>query len=185
MGWSKNIFFFWKKTNKNGRFSKWPFFKIANSQIFFVKISWIGPWVRRPYRLSHINALRINQELVILKNSVFLSRPFWIFFCLIPMKISHKLCDRMDGTQIWCFSWFPANSLLFVIFRYTVYMYYVHTTTYFWGLVHTYLFVPIKVSWEIRETAYGAVTKCLSMLLNGSNLARWSILVPSPFVIDS
>ena len=26
--------------------SKWPteFFKIANSQYFFVKISWIGPW---------------------------------------------------------------------------------------------------------------------------------------------
>jgi hypothetical protein len=24
---------------------KWPIFKIANSQKFFVKISWIGPWV--------------------------------------------------------------------------------------------------------------------------------------------
>jgi hypothetical protein len=24
---------------------KWPFFKIANSQNSFVKISWIGPWV--------------------------------------------------------------------------------------------------------------------------------------------
>ena len=22
-----------------------------------------------------------------------------IFFCLLPMKISHKLCVRMDGTQ--------------------------------------------------------------------------------------
>ena len=40
--------------------------------------------------------------------------------CLIPMKISHKLCDRMDGTQFWCFPWFPANSLLCVILRYTV-----------------------------------------------------------------
>ena len=36
-------------------------------------------------------------------------------FCLIPMKISHKLCDRMDGTQFWCFPWFPANSLLCVM----------------------------------------------------------------------
>jgi hypothetical protein len=27
---------------KNGCFSKWPFFKIANSQFFFVKSSWIG-----------------------------------------------------------------------------------------------------------------------------------------------
>ena len=26
---------------------KWPFFKITNSQIFFVKISWLGPWVSR------------------------------------------------------------------------------------------------------------------------------------------
>jgi hypothetical protein len=32
-----------KKQLQNGRFSKSPFFKIANSQIFFVKISWIGP----------------------------------------------------------------------------------------------------------------------------------------------
>ena len=28
-------------------FQKWPFFKIANSQIFFEKISQIGPWVSR------------------------------------------------------------------------------------------------------------------------------------------
>ena len=28
-------------------FSKWPFFKIANPQNFFVKISQIGPWVSR------------------------------------------------------------------------------------------------------------------------------------------
>jgi hypothetical protein len=32
---------------QNGRFSKWPFFKIANSQNNFVKILWIGPWVSR------------------------------------------------------------------------------------------------------------------------------------------
>ena len=44
-----------------------------------------------------------------------------IFFCFIPMKISHKLYDRMDGTQFWYFLWFPANSLLYVILRYTVY----------------------------------------------------------------
>jgi hypothetical protein len=36
-----------QKKFQNGRFSKLPFFKIANSQIFFVKISWIGPWVSR------------------------------------------------------------------------------------------------------------------------------------------
>ena len=27
--------------------SKWPFFKIANSQKFFAKILQIGPWVSR------------------------------------------------------------------------------------------------------------------------------------------
>ena len=40
--------------------------------------------------------------------------------CFIPMNISHKLCDRMDGTQFWCFPWSPANSLLCVLLRYTV-----------------------------------------------------------------
>jgi hypothetical protein len=36
-----------KKKFQNRRFSKSPFFKIANPQKFFVKISWIGPWVSR------------------------------------------------------------------------------------------------------------------------------------------
>ena len=44
------------------------------------------------------------------------------FFCFIPIKISHKLCDGMDGTQFWCFPWFPPNSLLCVIYCYTVYL---------------------------------------------------------------
>ena len=34
--------FFFEEKN-----SKWPFFKIANSQNFFAKISQIGPWVSR------------------------------------------------------------------------------------------------------------------------------------------
>ena len=105
--WSKKKFFFQEKKFKMADFSKWPFFKIANSQNFFAKISQIGPWVSRidwceghwcsstymvvrlsdiraktgkkcifcvfrlflplrrtasrPYRLSYINALRINQ----------------------------------------------------------------------------------------------------------------------------
>ena len=40
-------FFFLKTKFQNGRLKKTEFFKIANSQIFFVKILWIGPWVRR------------------------------------------------------------------------------------------------------------------------------------------
>ena len=66
-------------------------------------------------------------ELAILKNELFLSRPFWIFFskkkkkkCFIPMKISPNLYGRMDGSKFLCFPWFPENSLLCVILCYTV-----------------------------------------------------------------
>ena len=41
--------------------------------------------------------------------------------CFIPMKISPNLYGRMDGSKFWCFPWFPENSLLCVILRYTVY----------------------------------------------------------------
>ena len=107
LGWSKNIFF-WKKKIPNGRFKTTEIFNSSNSQYFFIKISWIGPWVSRinwceghwygstsmvvrlskisskigkkcifcvfrpflslcrtasqPDRLSHINALCINQS---------------------------------------------------------------------------------------------------------------------------
>ena len=33
-----------------------------------------------------------------------------IFFCFIPMKISHKLCVRMDGTQFLSLWWFTARN---------------------------------------------------------------------------
>ena len=55
----------------------------------------------------------------------FEKRPFWKnshFFskekenAWSPWKsVSNYLCDRMDGTQFWCFRWFPANSLLCII----------------------------------------------------------------------
>jgi hypothetical protein len=35
------------KQKKKKSKSKWPFFKIANSQKIFAKISQIGPWVDR------------------------------------------------------------------------------------------------------------------------------------------
>ena len=44
--WSKTKYFFEKK-NQNGPLKKTSFFKIANSQYFFVKISWIGPCISR------------------------------------------------------------------------------------------------------------------------------------------
>ena len=68
-------------------------------------------------------------ELAILKNSVFSSWPYWIFFqrkrwffCYFPVKISPNLYGRMNGLKFWCFLWFPENSLLCVKLRYTVYM---------------------------------------------------------------
>ena len=44
------------------------------------------------------------------------------YFFFIPMKISPNLYGRMDMWKFWCFSWFPENSLLCVILRYTVYI---------------------------------------------------------------
>ena len=66
-------------------------------------------------------------ELVVLNISVLLSRPFWIFFsrfffCFIPIKISTNSYGTMDGSEFWCFPWFPENSLLCVIWCYTVYL---------------------------------------------------------------
>ena len=57
----------------------------------------------------------IAQLLAMLKNSVFLSQPLWIFFqkkkkIPIPKKISHKLCVRMDGTQFLILWWFTAKN---------------------------------------------------------------------------
>ena len=45
--WSKKKFFFFEKKIQNGRLKKSSFFKIANSQNFFAKISEIGPWISR------------------------------------------------------------------------------------------------------------------------------------------
>ena len=36
-----------KKKNQNGRLKKTEIFNSPNSQYFFMKISWIGPWVSR------------------------------------------------------------------------------------------------------------------------------------------
>ena len=104
----KKKFFFMQKKIQNGRFFKMAVFQNRQFSKFFVKMSWIGPWVcrinwceghwcsstymvvrlsdiraktgkkcifcvfrlflplcrtaSRPYRLSYINALRINQS---------------------------------------------------------------------------------------------------------------------------
>jgi hypothetical protein len=43
----KKKFFLKKKKFKMADFSKWPFFKIANSRKYFTKISQIGPRVSK------------------------------------------------------------------------------------------------------------------------------------------
>ena len=47
MGMRQKKIFFLKKKIQNGRLKKRSFFNSVNSQYFFVKISWIGPWVSR------------------------------------------------------------------------------------------------------------------------------------------
>ena len=53
---------------------------------------------------------------MILKNDLFLSWPFSIFFskkeffCLIFMKTSQSLLVSKDGSKFWCLSWFPAKN---------------------------------------------------------------------------
>ena len=47
MGMRQKNFFFLKKQIQNGRLKKRSFFNSVNSQYFFVKISWIRPWVSR------------------------------------------------------------------------------------------------------------------------------------------
>ena len=47
MGMKQKKIFFFEKKIQNGRLKKTEFFKIANSQKNFVKISQIGPWVSR------------------------------------------------------------------------------------------------------------------------------------------
>ena len=44
---AKKKILFGEKKFKMADFSKWPFFKMANSRDFFAKISQIGPWVSR------------------------------------------------------------------------------------------------------------------------------------------
>ena len=98
-------------------------------------------------------------ELAILKNELFLSRPFWIFFskkkfffCFIPMKISPNLYGRMDGSKFWCFPWFPENSLLCVILCYTVY----------------------KVQ-NVLKYALNSQLKPLQILKNDDEVKNWSL----------
>jgi hypothetical protein len=43
----QKFFFFFEKKILNGRLKKTEIFNYPNSQYFFMKISWISPWVSR------------------------------------------------------------------------------------------------------------------------------------------
>ena len=85
----KQSFFFLKTKIQNGGLKKSAFFKIANSQYLFVKISWIGPWDQKILRIGNFEK-RTFFELAVL-NFVFQNKK--IFFCFISMKISQRFLD--------------------------------------------------------------------------------------------
>ena len=59
---------------QNGHFSKRPFFKIANSQIFFLKISQIGPLARR---IDH-RGLKLFLYGLIDAKAIKVAQPTWL-----------------------------------------------------------------------------------------------------------
>ena len=68
-------------------------------------------------RTNPLNFHKKYQELAILKNDLFFSRPFWIFFsrknfffCFIPMKTSQSLLVSKDGSKFWWLPWIPAKN---------------------------------------------------------------------------
>ena len=78
---AKKNFFFFEKKNSKWSTQKKVIFQLCQFSIFFCE------------------------------NDLFLSWPFWIFcFCFIPMKTSHKLCVRMDGTQFLWLWWYTAKT---------------------------------------------------------------------------
>ena len=53
------------------------------------------------------------------------------FFCFIPIKISRIFLGSKDGSKFWWLPWFPAISLLCVILRYTVYVFFERSLKFF------------------------------------------------------
>ena len=78
------------------------------------------------------------------------------FFCFILMKISYKLCDRMDGTQFLCF---PLVSSKFLAMR--------NITLY------SALQCMNKVRWSIRLQVKKALGKFFPNKSTGAFFAVW------------
>ena len=123
--WStKKIFFFGKKNPKwpffkNGHFSKSPILKNFSRKFLRLVLGLVG--------LNDAEGIDVAQRIGLWgcptkaqKQPKSTKKAFFGCFCF-PMKISPNLYGRMDGSKFWCFPWFPENSLLCVILRYTVY----------------------------------------------------------------
>ena len=114
-------------------------------------------------------------NLAILKNTLFLRRPYWFFFskkyffCFIPIKISHKLCIKMDGTQfLWLLCFTAKNHSRSVMLYLGSYIEILHKISKkkVTNLVPHYWNGPTL--WEevkVQSTIYGGNTKTLHVLL--------------------
>ena len=111
--------------NQNGQLKKTEFFKIANSQYFLWKFpglvlglhsGWSAPLSRKYGRLvfciGDSEIIKFEGKVVRFLRQMlhFLSRPFWILFCFISMKISQRFLDIKNGSNFWWLPWFPAKN---------------------------------------------------------------------------
>ena len=104
---AKKKYFFWKKI-QNGQLKKTKFFKSANSQNVFAKISQIGPWLSRidwceerwwgsmyvVVRLSNISS-KTGKEYI-----------FCVFRSFLSLKFSWKI---IENWQFWVGHFFAAS----------------------------------------------------------------------------
>ena len=110
-------------------------------------------------------------ELTILKNELFLSRPFWIFFfrkkkkiSFIPMKTSQSLMVSKDGSKCLWLPWFSA-------------VFYPGQT--FLSRVYTDLFLSSwrKRKWLLTSTNASPSTRWITLSLQWKNDATKSYCV--------
>ena len=103
------------------------------------------------------------------------------FFCFIPMKISHKLCVRMDGTQFLWLWWLiakngPHQALILAVYIHNIYKENRLYISFSWVMsiyssvlfnnidliYYSCLFRPMK--WPIWSFAFNTTTKQLNFL---------------------
>ena len=102
-GWRKLFFFLVERHLNPGSFNPWFF----NYELFNPGLSEHEFWNHGVEKSGPNPKIFENKywELAVLKISVFLSRPFWNFFCFIPMKTSQSLLVSKDGSKFWPLSY--------------------------------------------------------------------------------